>query len=313
MDLNRLQYSKKDLQADISIFGTDFKLQLSNNFNQINTYQSKKSIVYEETMMFCLDSMLDSLPYKNNKLVFFDIGAYIGYYASFVSKKLGDRADVFAIESNKLYLDNIEDTIKINGFDNLTATHEVLSSREEHLIVFEDMAVEEDSLKANKDKFQSYHEIKEADDILKKGIKKDSITLDNYCLKYAITPNIIKIDVHGAEGKVFLGANQVLKSGVDVIFLELHPQQLLDRYSEGITKKSILNQIQSSGFNTFIVSPFRCNEKTFEYKYFKENNKLLYVELTDKNQDDVLFDRNLADIFILCLRKEIKINDLNCF
>ena len=80
-----------------------------------------------------------------------------------------------------------------------------------------------------------------------------------------------------------------------------------------ITKKSILNQIQSSGFNTFLVSPFRCNEKTLEFKYYKENNKLLYLELTKDNQENILFDRNLIDIFILCIKKDINIKDLNCF
>jgi FkbM family methyltransferase len=313
LKLKESNRSKKDLQELQNVFGIEFKLQLSNTYNQIDTYSSKNSSIYEETMMFCLSSILDSKYFKDKDLVFIDIGSYIGYYASFVSQKLSNKADVYAIESNKLYCENILEAKKINGFDNLTVAHHVLSNRKESLLVYEDSVVEKAFLLKNMNKSYDHHEIDEAKKMLVSGIEKESITFDDFCIRYSISPNIIKIDVHGSEGKVFGGAKEALKSGLEIILLELHPQQLLDQFSEGMTKNSILNQLHNYGFNTYLISPFRFNHKTHEYHYYKENNKLLYLQLTSENQESILFDRNLVDIFILCIKKDINIKDLNCF
>ena len=60
---------------------------------------------------------------------------------------------------------------------------------------------------------------------------------------YKVMPNILKIDVHGAEGLVLNGAKNILENSVEYILLEVHQQQLLDLFSNGIKKNEILDQL----------------------------------------------------------------------
>ena len=159
----------------------------------------------------------------------------------------------------------------------------------------------------------TYFEVREANEILHSGKHLKSVTLDNLCYTNDIYPNILKIDVHGAEGKILMGSKKILNSSIKIILLELHQQHELNRYSDGITKDMIINLLHESKFNTYLIAPFRYNEKNFDYKFYKKNKKLLFVELTKENYQDVLFDRNNVDIFILCVKQGINIMNLECF
>ena len=73
----------------------------------------------------------------------------------------------------------------------------------------------------------------------------------------------------------------------------------------------IISLLHESKFNTYLIAPFRYNEKMLSTNFIK-NKKLLFVELT-KSYQDVLFDRNNVDIFILCVKQGINIMNLECF
>ena len=310
----KVNLSKSDLQSNMSVFDTDFKLQLLNNRNQIKEYLIKKNKIYEETMIYCLKTILESKIFEKEKIVFFDLGAYAGYYSTFVSKKLDDKATVCAIESNQKYYESILDTIRLNNLHKLKAFKAVLSDVEEELIVHKEMAVEKKYLIENmRAENASYHEVREANEILNSGKHLKSITLDNLCHTNNIYPNLVKIDVHGAEGKILMGAKKILNSSIKIILLELHPQHELNKYSKGITKDLIISLLHENKFNTYLIAPFRYNEKNVEYKFYKKNKKLLFVELTKENYQEVLFDRNNVDIFILCTKQGINIKNLECF
>ena len=127
----KVNLPKSDLQSNMSVFGTDFKLQLLNNQNKIKEYLNRENKIYEETMMYCLKTILESKIIEKNKIVFFDLGAYAGYYSTYVSKKLDDEAIVCAIESNQKYYESILDTIRLNNLHKLKAFNAVLSDVEE--------------------------------------------------------------------------------------------------------------------------------------------------------------------------------------
>ncbi len=310
----KVNLSKSDLQSNMSVFGTDFKLQLLNNRNQIKEYLNRENKIYEETMMYCLKTILESEIIEKDKIVFFDLGAYAGYYSTYVSKKLDDKAIVCAIESNQKYYESILDTIRLNNLHKLKAFNAVLSDVEEELIVHKEMAVEKKHLIENmRTENTTYFEVREANEILNTGKHLKSVTLDNLCHTNDIYPNLVKIDVHGAEGKILMGSKKILNSSTKIILLELHQQHELNRYSDGITKDSIISLLHESEFNTYLIAPFRYNEKNVEYKFYKKNKKLLFVELTKENYQEVLFDRNNVDIFILCAKKGLNITNLECF
>ena len=310
----KVNLSKSDLQSNMSVFGTDFKLQLLNNRNQIKEYLNRDNKIYEETMMYCLKTILESKIIERDKIVFFDLGAYAGYYSTYVSKKLDDKAIVCAIESNQKYYESILETIRLNNLNKLKVFNAVLSDDEEELIVHKEMAVNRKNLIENMhSENATYHEVREANEILNSGKRLKSVTLDNLCHTNDIYPNLVKIDVHGAEGKILMGAKKILNSSIKIILLELHPQHELNRYSEGITRDLIISLLHENKFKTYLIAPFRYNEKNVEYKFYKKNKKLLFVELTKENYHEVLFDRNNVDIFILCVKQGLNIKNLECF
>ncbi len=56
-------------------------------------------------------------------------------------------------------------------------------------------------------------------------VKMPSVTLDAFCRARELWPDVIKIDVEGAECKVLRGAHAVLQRGVTIL-CEVHPQEL---------------------------------------------------------------------------------------
>ena len=58
-----------------------------------------------------------------------------------------------------------------------------------------------------------------------------------------------------------MGSKKILNNSIKIILLELHQQHELNRYSDGITKDMIINLLHESKFNTYLIAPFRYNEK----------------------------------------------------
>ena len=62
--------------------------------------------------------------------------------------------------------------------------------------------------------------------LLIKKIKVDQIFLDDYVKKNSLIPDVIKIDVEGAEFNVLDGAIKILKECRPKIIISLHPEHL---------------------------------------------------------------------------------------
>lgn len=304
-------YTKKELQANLNIFGFKFVLQLPNKKLFVDSYieNSKNGVIYEEPMVFCLKSLLG----KMDDIVFFDIGACAGYYSSFVSTMTDKKTIVYAIESNSEYCKSIEESNILNKQNNIFVKNAVLSHKTEDLLVHHLMTVNKEYLVSTRNDYQEIYEEIDTDNILKNGQIATSIKLDDLCKNNNIYPNIIKIDVHGAEGNVLLGSKNVLKESINYILLELHQQQILSRYSEGMTRFDIMDYLLDLKFQLYIISPFRGSHRLYEYKEYKKSNKLFYLRINRNNYKEVMFDRNLTDVFMLCVKEGIDINNHDCF
>jgi FkbM family methyltransferase len=57
-------------------------------------------------------------------------------------------------------------------------------------------------------------------------VSRQQVTLDAYCTRYSLSPEVIKIDVEGAELGVLRGARSVLARCRPTIFLSVHPGQI---------------------------------------------------------------------------------------
>ena len=81
-------------------------------------------------------------------------------------------------------------------------------------------------------------------------LKKRQVSIDDFCEKNLIIPEVIKIDVEGAEIQVFEGAKSTLNKYHPIIILSVHPKHL-NLLGDSVDK--LLNLIKSNGYNIFNV------------------------------------------------------------
>jgi FkbM family methyltransferase len=60
----------------------------------------------------------------------------------------------------------------------------------------------------------------------------DAVSLDDYYAGERAPPDIIKIDVEGAEKKVLSGASEIISENSPIIFLEEHSEQQINRFGD---------------------------------------------------------------------------------
>jgi FkbM family methyltransferase len=240
---------------------------------------SKKGKACEPLMLACLTRLL----LRAAAPCFMDIGAFVGHYACYASALLDDRHEVLAIESNPIYADAIREAARVNRFSHLRVFQSALSDRVEPVQI-EGLTVRQDG-----------------------HASAMTVTLDDLCRRERLRPNIIKMDVHGAEGKIVLGMRDTL-AAVDCMLLELHNLHLLQEYSAGVTRTALLDALEDAGLTLYYVAGhsaayYASYESAPEFQELLRGTGYSYRKLDTQARDLLLFDRS-QDEFVLALRHE---------
>ncbi|MBD1173774.1 FkbM family methyltransferase [Pelagibacterales bacterium SAG-MED01] len=270
-----------------------------------------KGKVYELAVTVCLNSILK----KEEKPIFADIGAFVGHYACYVSKFLNNDLPVYALESNKDFCNDIEKSASLSNIKNIEIVNAVLSDKKENLFVYDVGVVDPKDISDNQN-----DEIEYLQKVSKFGKQLETTTLDMVFSKKEYVPNILKMDVHGAEGKILNGSNELLNDNIKYLLMELHTENDLKKFSPGFSKSKIIKNLVDHDFNCYLISPhsdgfrnlYSPNNDTQDL-YLKNINKLKYLKIDKDIAESILYDRNFSDIFILALKKNIDINSLSCF
>lgn len=172
---------------------------------------------------------------------FFDIGAHTGYYSLIAGKIVGRRGKVFAFEPEKNNISFLEDNIKRNGLKNVEVVDKAVSDRNGEVKFYRSLDSSGDhSLVRNTGVFE----------------KVGSVSLDSFCASRRAYPNVLKVDVEGAELLVLRGARRVLKNkSLRDVFIEI------SNVSVGL---KIAKLLRDSGFELFVI-----NENGFSLSEFK--------------------------------------------
>ena len=109
--------------------------------------------------------------------------------------------------------------------------------------------------------------------------------MDNIFKDKKNIPNILKMDVHGAEGKILAGSNKLLFNNINYILMELHTDDDLKKFSPGFTKSKIVENLIDHNFNCYMISPhsdgftniYSANDDT-QKLYLNNTNKLEYIK-----------------------------------
>lgn len=163
--------------------------------------------------------------------VFYDIGSNVGLYTCFLSQIVDQTV---AFEPHPANLERLKENIKLNNLENVTVRSEALSNTDgtaELAIPGADVAGE------------GTHTLR--DDSDNASIEIKTARGDSICENLP-TPDVMKIDVEGAELSVLRGFEETLEE-CRLIYCETHPGKLEER---GESVEDVLDVFSRRGFET---------------------------------------------------------------
>jgi len=88
-------------------------------------------------------------------------------------------------------------------------------------------------------------------------VSVDAITVDAFCAQNKIIPEVIKIDVEGAEYLVLQGMTETLSNNNCLVLLEIHSDTLS---AQGVSGRMLYNIINSAGYTAYDTTGKKIDE-----------------------------------------------------
>ena len=214
---------------------------------------------------------LGELAKQYDSVRFVDAGAHYGYFTLYMGKILETAGAVYSFEPNTNYFQTLTRNVLMNRLTNAHLYPIALSDRKGKAILETSQAYRKMGLTLENRRMRSL----DSPEGPKEG-SVDAISFDELNRTEKILPNIVKVDVHGAEGNVIHGMKESLKHSVDHLFCELHAEM-----SDGYTAQSIVNALVDAGMEVFEFHNFRSREGKFIQiptdLFDSPNNRMLYA------------------------------------
>jgi FkbM family methyltransferase len=151
-----------------------------------------------------------------------DIGGHVGFFTLGAALRAGPAGHVHVFEPTPETVRILERHIELNGWeDRVTVFPGVMADKDGEMTFYTYGTSMASSLsRANT------MDLNPERPSQTKSVTVPAITLDSYCHSKGIRPDVIKIDVEGAELLVLQGARAVLASCKPVILCEVHTRHL---------------------------------------------------------------------------------------
>lgn len=172
---------------------------------------------------------------------FLDIGAHFGYFSLLAGHLVGKQGKVFALEAASGTYEVLQRNI--SSYENIHAYHMAVSHVEEEVTFNEFPVLYSEYNSMVIDKHEKERWVKKYPPVAK---IVHAITIDSFINKYNFVPDIIKIDVEGAEDKVVSGGINTWQSHNPFIVME---------YLEGDEQQyeQAKNILAQQGYNSYVI------------------------------------------------------------
>ena len=215
--------------------------------------------------------------FKSNT-VFADIGAHIGYY-SLLCASIAKQGKVFSFEPVKENFEILKKNVGVNNFKNIIISDSAISDTDSPKILY---LSNENNTGDNRFFSDNFREIPEN----RLELKVKCITLDQFLVNYKIKPNIIKMDIQGAELHALKGMKKTLDEITKlVIFTEFWPRGIV---ANGGSPISFLDLLSHHGFEIYEID-------SVQKKILKKSTKQLVDENTNESNPEKQTD-------LICLK-----------
>ncbi len=203
---------------------------------------------------------------------FLDVGAHYGYYTLLSSTLVGEAGQVHAFEASpttyNILKKNTENIANID-IHNLAVSDEIAELK---FYEFPNLYSEYNTL--DKEQFEKEEWFFKYNP---KQINIKSIILDEYLSSRGLTPNIIKIDVEGAENKVINGLRKHLTENSPMIAMEYLSDERGNKGHQGAEKT-----LNSLGYKSFVIDDtgnLKQIEQISEYLHKRslESDNIVFV------------------------------------
>lgn len=184
-----------------------------------------------------------------------DIGAHIGLVSLPLSTVV--EGNVYAFEPARANLVHLYNHIKYNKLKNIKVFSCLIGAESSKQVEF----YERDEATGMNSRV-----IKKDHKLYKKTLKSQ-MTIDEFCGENGIIPELIKIDVEGAEYDVLYGAKETLKTYDPIIYLSIHPKEL---ELLGCSVSNLISLLSDLGYFSYDVYGKKIKQFLLsEYKFVK--------------------------------------------
>ncbi len=153
----------------------------------------------------------------------FDIGAHIGIFTLAAAKRVGRGGHVYAFEPSPETARLLRRHIAFNGWQDRVRTVSAVVSDVNGTVPFYVHGI---SMSASLSRQNVELVSPERRDTPATLVHVPSVTLDQFCAKRNIWPDVVKIDAEGAELHVLRGAKELLLNKRITILCEIHPTEM---------------------------------------------------------------------------------------
>lgn len=174
--------------------------------------------------------------------VAFDIGAHIGLYTLPASRVLTPGGQLFAFEPGTANRAALDRHVAWNRCTNVTVVPCVVGAEMCHAVPFYEQprdVVGMNSIVIRKDHAR-YRE---------RAVEQ--VSIDAFCTANGILPDVVKIDVEGAELRVFRGARETFARARPTIVLSVHPEHL---HLLGESADALMAYVRTLGYTVSTVN-----------------------------------------------------------
>lgn len=194
---------------------------------------------------FDMDTLLEFKKFLKPNQVVYDLGANEGYYSISASKIVGKFGKVFAFEPMPENLIHLNRHVNKNKIENITVINKAVADKNGKVT----FSMTDD--RAGNTYISSSPKFDES----KSNFLVETVTVDHFCLvEHNLPPDLIKIDVEGAEYDVLKGAEEVIKTFRPVVILATH-----EYHVKGI-KDLCLNYFENQGYQYYKLNNHNSNE-----------------------------------------------------